>query len=116
MGKREREKGKRGEQELARTLRELFACEARRGQQYEGSPDSPDIKTDIEGVEFESKRVQAFYLYPSLEKAHSETGPRSLPVVCHRKDGKPWVVVCYLHDLPELARRLLPHLKEEPES
>ena len=37
-----RTKGKRGELELAKALR-LYGYDARRGQQYHGGADSPDV-------------------------------------------------------------------------
>jgi Holliday junction resolvase len=43
MGRKSREKGKRGELELAAELRRLFGIEARRGVQYCGGGDSPDV-------------------------------------------------------------------------
>ena len=42
MGKKSRDKGKAGERELASKLRE-YGYDARRGVQFHGGPDSPDV-------------------------------------------------------------------------
>jgi Holliday junction resolvase len=103
MGKRSREKGKRGERELSKALIDVLGINARRGRQFSGSPDSPDIITSLSGIHFECKRVERFQLYPSLEQSASDSGDE-IPVVAHRKNRKPWVISMYLEDLPELCR------------
>jgi hypothetical protein len=105
MGLRSRNKGKRGEREAAAEVRRLFRVDAMRGQQFQGSDDSPDIQTDIAGVHFEVKRVEAFRLYDALAQATQDAGQK-IPVVLHRTNGKPWVVVARLADLPSLAVQL----------
>ena len=57
MGLRSRNKGKRGEREAAAQIRRLFRTDARRGRQFSGSDESPDIVAAIEDVHFEVKRV-----------------------------------------------------------
>ena len=108
MGKLSRDKGKRGERELAKELRRIFNIEARRGRQYKGTPDSPDVVTSIDELHFECKRVERLQLYPSLEQAASDSGD-SLPILAHRKNGKKWIVALYLDDVPELCRILNEH-------
>ncbi|KKM79297.1 hypothetical protein LCGC14_1351320 [marine sediment metagenome] len=96
MGKMERDKGKRGELEVAALMRE-YGFEARRGQQHRGGSDSPDIIHDIPGVHVEVKFREQFSLYPAIEKAGQEVLDE-FPVVFHRRKGKPWVVVMYAND------------------
>lgn len=43
MGKKEREKGKRGERAAAKVLARLLDVQAIRGRQHSGSPESPDV-------------------------------------------------------------------------
>jgi hypothetical protein len=105
MGLRSRNKGKLGEREAAAEVRRLFRVEASRGRQFQGSDDSPDIRTDIAGVHFEVKRVESFRLYEALTQAIQDAGPK-IPIVLHRSNGKPWVVVARLSDLPSLAVQL----------
>jgi len=53
-----KQKGSRGEREAAGVIAEVFGCEARRGQQFAGGKDSPDVIHSIPGVHFEIKRVE----------------------------------------------------------
>ncbi len=115
MGHFSRSKGKRGERELATELTRVLGVSARRGQQFQGSPDSPDVVTDIQHVHFECKRTERFRLYEALEQAQNDAGTEKLPVVCHRQNGKPWVIVLRLDDLPAIISTLREHLKPEPD-
>lgn len=98
-----REKGARGERELAAFLRERNV-EARRGQQYSGSPDSPDVVTSLNGVHFECKRVEAGNPYDWLAQAQRDAGEGKLPVVAHKRNNKEWIAVLPLHDLVRLLK------------
>ena len=69
MGAKSRRKGKRGELEAAAQIRRLFRTEARRGRQYQGTDESPDVLTDIPDVHFEVKRMETFRLYEAVEQA-----------------------------------------------
>ena len=107
MGKMSRDKGKRGELEVVALMKE-HGFEARRGQQHRGGSDSPDIIHNVPNVHAEVKLRQALSLYPALEKAKAES-PDKVPVVFHRRNGKPWVVIMYaddfLHSMREMRRR-----------
>lgn len=95
-----RQKGKRGELELAAFLRER-GIKARRGQQFKGGEGSPDVVTSLGGVHFECKRVEAGSLYEWLAQAQRDAG-ENMPVVAHRKNGKEWVAILTLDDLLSL--------------
>lgn len=101
-----RTKGAAGERELAKKLTEVFGCEARRGQQFQGSPDSPDVVTSLDGVHIECKRVERFEIYKAIEQAKRDSGQDEIPIVCHRKNRGEWLAVVRLDDLPELVERL----------
>jgi hypothetical protein len=105
MGLRSRNKGKRGEREAAAEIRRLFGTEARRGRQYHGRDDAPDIVTGIPGVHFEVKRAETLSLYDALSQA-IEDAPDQIPVLLHRQNRQPWVAIVRLEDLPHLAVRL----------
>jgi hypothetical protein len=111
MGAKSRRKGCRGELEAAAELRRLFKVEARRGRQYQGCDDAPDVQTAIAGVHFEVKRVEALRLYPSLDQATADSGSH-IPVVLHRMNQKPWLAIVRLDDLPNLAVQLYLTLAE----
>lgn len=98
-------KGARGEREAAAELVRLFGCEARRGQQYSGGDDSPDVKHSIKKVHIEVKRCERLRAYEAIEQAVADAGDR-LPVVLHRQNGKPWLAIVRLDDLPEVAVQL----------
>ena len=66
MGKASREKGKRGERELAGRLRE-YGYDARRGQQYSGM-DGDDV-VGLPGIHIECKRVERLDLYAAMDQA-----------------------------------------------
>ena len=72
------QKGKRGERELAKLIRE-FGINARRGQQFSGSPDSPDVVTDLKDWHFEVKRTESLSVYKAMDQAASDCGANSSP-------------------------------------
>jgi len=93
-----RAKGARGELELARFLTER-GYPARRGQQYAGSPDSPDVVApDLTPFHLECKRVEAGNPYRWLSQATADAGPEQTPLVCHRRNGQPWLAILRLDD------------------
>ena len=101
------QKGKRGEREFAAKLRSIFpGCEARRGQQFAGTPDSPDVQCSIPGVHWEVKRTECLRLYEAVEQACEDAGEDDVPVVGHRRNREPWVAVVPLDKLPDLAVKL----------
>jgi hypothetical protein len=100
-----RSKGKVGELEASKVWAKLFGCEARRGQQFSGSPDSPDVVCDIPGVHLEVKRTERFDLYGAIAQAANDAG-ENVPIVLHRANGKPWVAVIELYRLPEAVVKL----------
>jgi hypothetical protein len=105
MGLRSRNKGKLGEREAAAEIRRLFNVEARRGRQYCGRDDAPDVVTGIDGLHLEVKRAETFRLYAALAQAIADAGDK-VPVVLHRPNNQPWVAIVRLDDLPRLATQL----------
>jgi len=100
-----RTKGKVGEREAARLISETFGVGARRGQQFSGSNESPDVVTDIEGVHFEIKRVEKLNLYEAVEQAVRDAGGDT-PVVLHRRDRKEWLLTIRWADIKDLVRKI----------
>lgn len=91
-----RQKGARGERELAAVLRE-HGFECRRGQQYCGANGDADV-VGIPGVHIECKRVESLNIHKAMEQAKSDARENELPAVFHRKNGKPWLVTMTLED------------------
>ena len=101
-----RAKGAVGERELAKKLAEVFNCEAKRGCQFKGGVDSPDVEISIDGVHIECKRTEHFQLYKAMEQATRDADGKKIPVVCHRRNRGEWLAVVKLEDLPQLAKIL----------
>lgn len=91
-----REKGKRGERELAQVLRE-HGYDAHRGQQYKGGADSPDV-TGLPGVHIECKRVERLDMMSSYEQSFRDAAGGEIPIVAHKRNREPWFVTLTLED------------------
>ena len=103
MGKMQREKGKRGERELAQILRNYGFNNARRGQQYCGANGDADV-VGLEGIHIEVKRTEKLNLYNALAQAKADAKQDEMPVVMHRKNNCEWVVIQPLADWIELYK------------
>ena len=101
-----RAKGKVGELEFAHYLKAVPGVEARRGQQFSGGGDSPDVVTNIKGVHWEVKRVEAGNPYNWLGQADLDTeGTGKIPVVAHRKNQKHWIAILDMDDFIDLLKK-----------
>ena len=105
MSKMQRNKGKEGEREVARIMREHGFDDARRGQQFQGSPGSPDV-VGLPGFHIEVKRTEQCRLYDYMAQACQEAGDGEIPVVFHRQSRKPWVAILPMEDFLEMAKEL----------
>ena len=100
-----RNKGKRGELEMAAFLRERGFDDARRGQQFKGGHDSPDV-CGVPGLHLECKRVEALQLYPALAQACRDAGDDgAIPVVLHRRSREEWVAILRADDFLAIWKR-----------
>jgi Holliday junction resolvase len=94
-----REKGKRGERQWRDELR-ANGYEARRGQQFCGSPESPDVVCEGLGwIHFEVKAVERLNIEEAMEQARrdchkkaQESAKGKVPVVVHRRSRRGWLV------------------------
>lgn len=103
-----KQKGKRGELELAEFLRDHGFAGAARGQQFKGSPGSPDV-CGLPGHHIECKRVEALSLYNAYAQASRDAAPTDIALVAHRRNGKPhhplpWLAILSLDDYLLLVR------------
>ena len=102
MGKPSREKGKRGERELAAKLREYgYVC--RRGQQYCGTAGDADV-VGLPGIHIECKRVERLNLSDAMSQAAADARPGEIPAVFSRKNHEPWLVSIPLDRWIEIYR------------
>jgi hypothetical protein len=86
-----REKGKRGERQWRDELR-AHGFQARRGQQFSGSPESPDVVCDqLSFIHFEVKAVERLNIEDAMNQARRD-GVGKVPVVAHRRSFCPWLV------------------------
>lgn len=97
-----RQKGARGEREVAKILRE-HGYDARRGQQYSGANGDADV-VGIPGIHIEVKRTESFRMYEALQQAVRDARGGEKPVVVHRKNDFPWVAVMDLEDFLQLLK------------
>jgi hypothetical protein len=101
IGRGSREKGHRGEREFAIECGWLLDDPSmRRGQQFQGTPESPDVVgNSLPGVHFEVKRCESLSIYKAMEQAVEDAGPDKVPVVAHRRNNRKWLVVMRMEDV-----------------
>lgn len=98
-----RQKGARGERELAAELRK-HGYDTHRGMQYKGGPDSPDV-SGLPHIHIECKRVEKLNIYDAIDQAHRDArGTNDLPAVFHRKNNCAWLVTMRLDEWMKLYK------------
>ena len=102
MGKSQREKGKRGERELAGRLRD-HGYDCRRGQQFCGTSGDADV-TGLPGIHIECKRVERLNLQEAMEQSKRDARTGEMPTVFHRRDRSEWLVTMRLEDWIQLYK------------
>ena len=86
-----RQKGARGERLWRDELR-ANGYQARRGQQFCGSPESPEVVCpDLDWLRFEVKAVERLNIEDAMEQARRDAGCKT-PIVAHRRNFRPWLV------------------------
>lgn len=87
-----KQKGARAERQFRDLLRE-FGLTARRGQQFAGGTDSPDVICEEldKQFHFEVKHVEKLNLYEAISQAIQDAGPKT-HIVAHRRNNWPWYV------------------------
>lgn len=97
-------KGKRGERQWRDMLRDAGFLKARRGQQFQGTPDSPDVQCpELPSVHFEVKFVEALNIWNAMAQAKADAR-ESIPVVAHRRSRSEWLVTMRAEDWLNLVR------------
>jgi len=96
-----RAKGKVGELEAAQWFRD-HGHPARRGQQFAGGADSPDVIVgDLPHVHFEVKRTERLDLEAAMGQAIYDGRDRT-PVVMHRRNRGEWLMTMRAEDALDL--------------
>lgn len=114
MGKMSRDKGKVGEREVAKLLRD-HGFEAQRGAQYQGGHDSPDVKHNIPGLHIEVKRVEKLNMSSAIAQAKADAGSGKAPAVFHRKSREDWLVTMGALDFMKLVEKAMHPLRIVPD-
>lgn len=99
-----RQKGARGERELANILKD-YGYDTRRGQQFSGANGDADV-VGLPGVHIECKRVEKLNLDAAMEQAQRDAREGEVPAVFHRKDRQDWKVTLSLEDFMKLYQEV----------
>jgi hypothetical protein len=109
-----REKGASAERELASKLRSLFGVMARRGQQFSGGHDSPDVvfsdKIHIESKRTERLNLSQAYAQSKRDSKYPDSG--RIPCVMSRRSREDWLVTVCLDDIIEFSKAILDEFKK----
>ena len=104
-GRSAREKGKRGEREVAERFRDAGFADARRAVQYNGRPGTAADVTGVPKFHIEVKRVEREAVRKWTAQAIRDAaagGKGKIPVVAHRKSGEDWLVTMRLDDFLQI--------------
>lgn len=102
MGKMSRDKGKRGEREIAAKLREA-GYDTRRGQQFCGANGDADV-VGLPGIHIEVKRTERAMLYDWMSQAKSDARDGETPVIFHRRNDHSWLAIMDMDDWIEMYK------------
>lgn len=95
-------KGRKGEQELVRKLKE-HGYDCRRSVQYCGANGDADV-IGLPDIHIECKRVERLNIEDAMAQAIHDARNGELPTVMHRKNNCKWLVTMRLDDWIELYR------------
>lgn len=101
-----RQKGKRGELELASILRELGFQNVRRSQQYAGMHGDADL-VGLDKIHVEVKRNEHLNVQDAVDQSVRDAREGELPAVFHRKNDCPWLVTMKLEDWIEIYKEFI---------
>lgn len=125
-----RAKGARNERSWAAWLKDSLGIHARRGQQFCGGAESPDVVSDL-NIHWEVKAVQNLNIEKAMDQAVSDCqkikdvgekgwseDPKAnsdmmafIPAVAHKKNFRPWLVTIRATDLVAFCREIISKVK-----
>ena len=106
-GKRSRDKGKRGEREVAKIFQEA-GFTAKRAVQYNGRPGTAADVVGIPGLHIEVKLVEKESIrawYRQAQRDAHASPENEMPVIVHRKSREPWLVTMSLEDFIKIIKQ-----------
>lgn len=108
-GKMSREKGKRGEREIAKILREHGYGDAKRTAQYCGSTGEAADVEGLRGFHLEVKHQETIRLDEWWNQAvHDSTFTGNIPLVVFRKNHQKWRVCMDFETFLEVIKDYVP--------
>jgi hypothetical protein len=90
------QKGKRGERAW-RDFLLAHGISARRGRQFSGSPDSPDVVSN-DNMHWEVKWVESLNIWKAIEQAVRDCGKEKTPAVAFKRNKSGWMVALRAED------------------
>ena len=105
-----KQKGAKGERELANKLKD-YGYNTRRGQQYNGLEGEDVVGLDY--IHIECKRVERLNLEEAMQQAKRDSEKGQLPAVFHRKNRSKWLVTMELDDWIKLYNEYYSSMKLE---
>ena len=95
-------KGKLGELEWAAYCA-AFGFNTRRGVQYAGGPDSPDV-IGLDGVHIEVKRSEHLNIHEAMKQSIRDCQEKAIPIVAHRRNREGWLVTMRAEEWMEIYK------------
>jgi len=109
-------KGKRTEREFRDRLRDNGYKSARRGQQFSGSPESPDVVCEeLSQFHFEVKGVERLNIWDAMYQSTKDSALAQFPVVAHKKNGESFLITMTFEDWIRLVKLAYPPVVEAKE-
>jgi hypothetical protein len=106
-------KGKRGERAWRDEL-VAHGYSARRGRQFSGSPESPDVICDgLPDFHFEVKAVERLNVNEAMAQAVGDAG-QHIPVVAHKRNRGDWLVTMRAGDWFKMVAKVQPEQDAGP--
>ena len=102
MGRKEREKGKRGEREVANILKE-HGYDARRGQQFSGKNGDADV-VGMDGYHIEVKFCETTKIWEWYEQSRGDARDGEVPFVVFRRSREGWMVALSFEDFLKVIK------------
>lgn len=103
IGKMSRSKGKTFEREISKVLRER-KFDARRGRQFKGTNDSPDIISEaLSEFHIEAKARENLNLWDTYSQCLKEA-PEKMPLIVWKRNRKVPLAVLELHDFIDVLQ------------
>lgn len=101
-----KQKGKKGELDVAHLFQEHGFAQARRSQQYAGINNDADV-VGAPFLHLEVKNVEKLNLYKAIEQSVNDAKEDQIPVVFHTRNRKPWYVTLNAEDFMNMYKAWL---------